>query len=60
VIRKVSLPKLVVNHMSTTMRKIWMAKDSHAGGASGSKASILVMLNEASLEVGDHLISTEL
>jgi hypothetical protein len=52
VIWKDSLPNSVVKHMSTTMRKIWLAKDSHAGGASGSKASILDTLNEASIEAG--------
>jgi hypothetical protein len=52
VIWKDSLPNSVVNHMSTTMQKIWLAKDSHAGGASRSKVSILDTLNEASIEAG--------
>jgi hypothetical protein len=55
-----SFPKTSINPMSTTMRKIWLAKDSHAGGASGSKASILDVLNDAPKEEGDDLVSTEL
>jgi hypothetical protein len=58
--REDPLPKTAVNQMSTTMEKIWLAKSSHVGGASGSKASILVTLNDASIETRDDLISTAL
>jgi hypothetical protein len=55
-----SLPKQAVNQMSTTLERIRLAKSLRAGGVSGSKASILVMLNEVSIETGDDLISTAL
>jgi hypothetical protein len=40
-------PKTSLNKMSTTLNKILIAKDAHAGGTSESKASILDMLIEA-------------
>jgi hypothetical protein len=52
----VSFPKTSVNKMSSTLKKIWIAKDAHAGGASGSKASILDMLIEASKDAGESLV----
>jgi hypothetical protein len=54
------LPKQTVNQLSMTLERIQLAKSLHAGGASDSKASILVTLNEASIETGDDLISTAL
>jgi hypothetical protein len=54
------LPKQAVNQLSMTLERIQLAKSLHAGGPSDSKASILVTLNEASIETGDDLISTAL
>jgi hypothetical protein len=58
--REDPLPKTAVNRCQQPWKKIWLAKSSHVGGASGSKASILVTLNDASIETRDDLISTAL
>jgi hypothetical protein len=54
-------PDYVVNKLSTTsttIRRIWIAKDVHAGEASGSKPSILGTLIDASKDIGEGLVST--
>jgi hypothetical protein len=53
-------PKSLVNKLSTTLKKIWIAKDAHAGGASRNMASILDTLIEASKDTGGEFVSTVL
>jgi hypothetical protein len=48
------------NKLSTTMWRIWIAKDAHVGGASRSKPSIFDMLIDATKDTGEGLVSTEL
>jgi hypothetical protein len=53
-----SFPKTSANKMSTTMMKIWIAKDADAGGAFGSNTSILDTLIESSKDIGEGLVLT--